>query len=228
VALADLLTDAAVASSPFDETDLANVRAQLFARLRASGWTPSGQARGALGAADSDDALLAAFVRGEAAAFDALFERHAPKLNGWARRWLRGGDAEDAVQDAFVVLFENAPSILEHEHVNVAGYLFGTLRNVALRAMARREVPEAEPGAGEHSPEDDGFTALLRREEAGRLARLLEQECNPLEQGVVMLDLEDRTGDEIAGALGIATGHVRVVRHRAYGKLRRALQQGAS
>jgi RNA polymerase sigma factor (sigma-70 family) len=221
VILTDLLTQAALVSSPSDETDLAKVRAQLFACLRASGWAPSGKARGALGAAASDAALLAAFVEGEASAFDALFERHAPRLNGWARRWLRGGNAEDAVQEAFVVLFEKAPSIVAHEHPNVAAFLFTTLRYGVLRALSRREVPEAEPGVDEPSSEDDGLTALLRREDAGRLAHLLERVCNPLEQQVVMLDLEDRSDAEIASAIGIAPGHVRVVRHRAHEKLRR-------
>ena len=170
-----------------------------------------------------DAALLAAFVGGDAAAFHALFERHAPRLNGWARRWLQGSDAEDAVQGAFVVLFEKAPSILKHEDVNVAGFLFTALRYGALRAMGRREVPEAEPSAEDASPGDDGLAALLRREEAGRLAALLERTCNPLEQHVVMLDLEDRDDAEIAAALEITAGYVRVLRHRARGKLRRAL-----
>src|SRR5689334_22254186 len=110
--LADALAHVAMLSAPLDPTDLAPLRARLFGRLRASGWAPSGPPRGAPGAAESDAALLAAFVRGEAAAFDALFDRHAARLNGYARRWLQSADAADAVQEAFLVLFDNASLLL--------------------------------------------------------------------------------------------------------------------
>jgi len=66
--------------------------------------------------------------------------------------------------------------------------------------------------------------ALLRREDAARLAHLLERTLSPLEQDVILLDLEDREDREITAALHITPGHVRVLRHRALNKLRRALE----
>jgi RNA polymerase sigma factor (sigma-70 family) len=228
VPLADLLTQVSMLSAPRDETDLAPLRAHLFGRLRALGWAPSGYARGTPGGAESDAVLLAAFVRGEAAAFDILFDRHAARLNGYARRWLQSADASDAVQDAFLVLFQKASILLDRDDVNVGGYLFITLRYKVLRALASRETPEAEAGTDETSPDDDGFTALLRREDAGQLASLLERTCSPLEQHVLMLDLEDRDDDEIAIELEVTRGNVRVVRHRALKKLRYAAQEQAS
>ena len=44
----------------------------------------------------------------------------------------------------------------------------------------------------------------------------------------IMLDLEDRTDAEIVGTLEITPVHVRVTRHRALAKLRRALKEDAS
>jgi len=58
-------------------------------------------------------------------------------------------------------------------------------------------------------------------------AGLLERECSPLEQEVVMLTLEGSTGPEIAADLHVSDGHVRVLRHRAFAKLRRALGEEA-
>jgi RNA polymerase sigma factor (sigma-70 family) len=230
MALADLLTQATLTSTPRDETDLGRLRGSLFGQLRASGWGPSLLARGAAGADEGDDpavgdaALLAAFVANESAAFGALFNRHAARLNGYARRWLRGADAEDAVQSTFLVLFEKAAELLGRGEPNVAGFLFVTLRYKMMRALAARETPVPEAGADEPSPDDDGFTALLRRQEASRLASVLESTCNPLELHVMMLDLEDRSDAEIVAELGIKPGHVRVTRHRAHAKLRAALQ----
>ena len=228
--LADLLARAAMRSALPDTTDLAPLRALLFGRLRASGWAPSGALRGRPPSlADSDEALLAALVRGDAAAFDALFDRHAARLNGYARRRLRlqPADAADAVQEAFLVLFQKAEAVLGHEPVNVSGFLFGTLRNKAVRLLVTRsrEAAAGPPDDRELSLDEGGLTALLQRENAERLASLLERACNPLEQEVVSMDLDDRDGPEIAFALGITPNYVRQLRHRALAKLREALAE---
>ena len=226
--LADLLTRASLLSTPLDETHLAPLRERIFGRLRASGWAPEGRTRGPKDSAESDAHLLDALVRGKADAFDVLFDRHAARLNGYARRWLQSADAADAVQEAFLVLFEKASGLLAREDVNVGGYLFVTLRYKILRALASRETPVEDAGADALSPDDDGFTALLRREDAGELATLLDRTCTPLEQQVILLDVEDRSDDEIAGELKISRGNVRVVRHRALKKLRSAPREQAS
>jgi RNA polymerase sigma-70 factor (ECF subfamily) len=229
--LVDLLSRAPMLSAPLDPTDLAPLRALLFQRLRASGWTPSGALRGrSFSSADSDSALLATLITGEAEAFDSLFDRHAPQLNGYARRELQPEDAKDAVQDTFIVLFEKARIILEHEPVNVRGFLFSTLRNKILHILATRAREAAPEAAGEDEPSlnDDGLTALLRREDAERLARLLDRVCNPLQQAIIMLHLEDRDGPDIARELGITEVNVRVLRHRAFKRLREALDEEAS
>lgn len=228
--LADLLARAAMLSAPADATDLTRLRGLLFGRLRATGWVPSGDLRGRPPSlADSDEALLAALVRGDAAAFDALFDRHAARLNGYARRRLRlqPADAADAVQEAFLVLFQKAEAVLAHEPVNVPGFLFGTLRNKAARLLAARSRDAAvgPPDDRELSLDEGGLTALLQRETAERLASLLERACNPLEQEVVSMGLDDRDGPEIALALGITPNYVRQLRHRAFGKLRDALAE---
>ncbi|WP_437738825.1 RNA polymerase sigma factor [Sorangium sp. So ce1335] len=138
---------------------------------------------------------------------------------------LHAADAADAVQEAFLVLFQKAEAVLAHDPVNVPGFLFGTLRNKAVRVLAARSR-EAVVGPiddDELSLDEDGLAALLRRETAERLASLLERACNPLEQEVVIMGLDDRDGPEIALALGITPNHARVLRHRALRKLREAL-----
>ncbi|AUX43218.1 uncharacterized protein SOCE26_046620 [Sorangium cellulosum] len=228
MALPDLLARAAMLSAPVDLSELAPLRALLFRQLRASGWTPSGALRGRpLSPADSDEALLIALVHGDAAAFDALFDRHAARLNGCARRWLQPADAADAVQEAFLVLFKKADAVLGHAPVNVAGFLFSTLRNKALRILAvrSREAPAGAPDENEPSLDEGAIAALLRREREEQLALLLDRVCNPLEQEVIGMDLDDHNGPEIARAFGISPNYVRQLRHRALRKLREALSE---
>lgn len=228
----ELLSSTAMLAAPADTTDLAPLRAAVFAGLRAAGWTPvdGERGRGAIVVTLSDEALLAALVRGEAAVFDPFFNRHAPKLNGHARRWLSGADAADAVQETFLVLFEKAATVLAHQPVNVAGFLFGVLRNKMRRVLARRvrETVMEDPAADEPAPHDDGLVTLLQREEGEHHAELVERTCNPLEQEVLAMIIDGHQGPEIAATLGIEPGHVRVLRHRAAAKLRQALaEEGA-
>lgn len=119
--------------------------------------------------------------------------------------------------------------MLAHTPVNVPGFLFGTLRNKMRRVLAARlrEVATEDPAAAEPSP-DDALATLLRREDGDHVARLLDRVCNPLEQEVMAMVLEDHDGPEIAKALEITPGHVRVLRHRTLDKLRRALEEAAS
>jgi RNA polymerase sigma-70 factor, ECF subfamily len=59
------------------------------------------------GAGPSDAALVVSARAGEAWAQEALFRRHAPRLNGLAYRVMGGRDADidDLVQDSFVAAF---------------------------------------------------------------------------------------------------------------------------
>ena len=228
----ELLSRTAMLAAPADTTDLAPLRAAVFAGLRAAGWTPVDIERGRESfVGQTDDALLAALVRGEAAAFDPLYNRHAPKLNGYARRWLSGADAADAVQESFLVLFEKAETVLAHQPVNVPGFLFGVLCNKMRRVLARRvrETVMEDPAADEPAPHDDGLVVLLQREEGEHLAELVERTCSPLEQEVMAMTIDGHEGPEIAGTLELKPGHVRVLRYRAAAKLRQALaEEGAT
>jgi RNA polymerase sigma factor (sigma-70 family) len=166
------------------------------------------------GADLADAQLLTRFAeRGDEAAFEALFRRHAPMVLGVCRRLLRNAqDAEDAVQVVFLVLAQKAASVRPREAV--AGWLYGVARKAALKARAaaarRKERPVAElpeppprPGPGED------LWPLLERE----LSRLPEK----YRAVVVLCDLEGRSRREAARLLGWPEGTVcgRLARARA-------------
>lgn len=61
-------------------------------------------------AAHPDDTLMALIARGDVAAFGELVDRYSPRLYRVAYRLLHDAqDAEDAVQDCFARLWQNAP-----------------------------------------------------------------------------------------------------------------------
>ena len=91
-----------------------------------------------------DDELLQRFVAGDHGAFTALMARHAPRLKIVCRLLLpTDADAEDAVQETFLRLIQNAKRLAARE--GVKGWLFHVAQNVArdrCRAVARRRRHE--------------------------------------------------------------------------------------
>jgi RNA polymerase sigma factor (sigma-70 family) len=227
------LVNAIVRNTHPDNTNIAAIRAGVFVQLRGLGWRPSGPPRGADGGpppSDEDDVLLAAFVRGQSSAFDLLFSRHTPKLNGYARKCLRSvseSAAEDAVQNAWIVLFRRAPQLVRDGHSNIAGYLFVTLYNIIRKTLAAHERASREPDPALELPPstEEPLAALLHREQAEHLDDLLMNTLSPLEYALVISSLAEKPDAKIAAELEISECNVRVVRHRAYKKLRIRLKE---
>lgn len=178
---------------------------------------------------ESDEALLGAFANGDAGAFEALLQRHLGWMVAWASKHLPTPDAEDAAQEAFIALVRKVAGL--HLISTLRGYLFGLLRIQVLRARrslqrlqgevldddaAIAEIPSREP-----SP---AITVIARRAH-DEVAEALLRVCTLREQEVLLFDLEDADDKDIAAALDMTEVNVRVVRHRALKKLRRALAQ---
>ena len=85
----------------------------------------------------SDAELARAAQNGDAASLGALLERHDASLYALALRILgRGPEAQDAVQDAFLIALSRIDRLREPEAVG--GWLRGILRNVCLRRLRER------------------------------------------------------------------------------------------
>ena len=85
----------------------------------------------------SDAELARAAHNGDAASLGVLLERHRATLYALALRILgRGPEAQDAVQDAFVVALSGIDRLREPQ--SVGGWLRGVLRNVCLMRLRER------------------------------------------------------------------------------------------
>lgn len=180
---------------------------------------------------ESDEALLAAFASGDAGAFETLMQRHLGWMVDWACQHLPRPDAEEAVQDAFMALVRKIAEL--HLRSTLRGYLFGLLRIQVLRArrsLHRRRgevLDDDEAGAEVPSDEPSPEMKILARRAHDELAEAMLQVCTLREQEVLLFDLEEVADKDIAAALDMTEGNVRVVRHRALTKLRKALADPA-
>jgi RNA polymerase sigma-70 factor (ECF subfamily) len=104
------------------------------------GMTPSrGSPQTRSGAGPSDAALVVAARAGEPWAQEALFRRHAPRLNGLAFRVMgRDDELDDLVQDTFIAALSSLER-LEKPHA-FASWIAGILVRQAYKKIRRRRM----------------------------------------------------------------------------------------
>lgn len=132
-------------------------------------------------------------------------------------------DAIEVVQDALATFLrleragQLAPTAAEQRAT-----VFAIVRNVARNGRRRHhrlkphEPIDADVSSSSPSPED----VLAAAEDTVRLRACVSELCG-VQRAVVMLRLlEERSGEDVAEALGLTRGHVDVLVHRAKAGLR--------
>ncbi len=181
--------------------------------------------------AESELATLAARIAasspGGARAEEArLFELLAPRVRLYGLRNLRDrAAADDLAQDVLMRTIERLRGGGVREPGSVASFVLGMARSLAIgstrdaarrRAILDRHRGELEVATG---PADDV--------DAGRVAPCLETLAWRDRTVLVLSFYDEQSADEIASALAITSGNVRVIRHRALGRLRDCVERGA-
>lgn len=168
----------------------------------------------------SDETLVARFVDGDQAAFDALVDRYERRVFGICYRYFGNtADAEEAAQDAFVALYRRAHTF--RGDAKLSTWLYRVARNACndlARKQARRPQPAAtDPEAlGSATPADD---VLERRELALVLQQALAALDEPYRSAVVAHTVQGVPYHEIAAAQGVAVGTVKSRVHRGHARL---------
>jgi RNA polymerase sigma-70 factor, ECF subfamily len=191
----------------------------------------------------STDAELAGRLRrGDAAVFRILMQRHNQRLFRMARSILRdSADAEDAVQDAYVLAFTRINQF--RQAASLGTWLSRIVLNEAFRRLRQRKdmsgldgnddfsgkAPIAQvipfPGAqGQTTPEEDAARAEIRRV----LERAIDNLPDMFRVVFVLREIEQMSVEETAACLDIPVGTVKTRLHRAHYLLGRSLRQQLS
>lgn len=153
-----------------------------------------------------------ALVPDDLAGVEEFFRRHADAVLRLCRRITRNdADAEDARQEAFLALQRHHPRL--DPDSNPLGWLFRTAANAALKLRTRRG-PLPPPAA----PEEPRL--LDAEEDLARLRDSIERLPEPYRTVVIERFRHGREPAEIARALGMPAGRVRVHLFRALEMLR--------
>ncbi|MBI4194221.1 MAG: sigma-70 family RNA polymerase sigma factor [Betaproteobacteria bacterium] len=172
-----------------------------------------------------EDAILARRIveAGPGLASEAeaeLYRRLAPRVRLYGLRHLRDEQAAaDLVQQVLLMTIEKLRAGGLRETERVVSFVFGACRMVVLdlrRGHARRERLLQQFG-GDISIADASAVPRLDRE---RLAQCLDRLSERERAVLVMTFYEDKQAGEVAEALGLAAGNVRVIRHRGLERLR--------
>src|SRR3954451_16753867 len=181
--------------------------------------SPASLAGSSLLRLQTDERLVALAREGHERAFEAIVERYSVVLERYATRLVGPSRGEDAVQQAFV----NAHSYLighPDKAIELRPWLYRIVHNAALNTLraSRDEQPLDE--LTERAPYGDDV--IERRE---RLREALDAVAAlPANQrdAILLRELEGRSHEEIAVALGLSEGAARQQIFRARAALRAA------
>lgn len=177
---------------------------------------------------DGDLARAVAAARTGAATDEAeaaLYRRFAPRIRLYGLRHLRDEEAaRDLVQQVMLLTIEKLRCDAVRDPDQIASFVLGVSRMTALD-LKRRERRRAKLRDTFIEPlvcdPDEGLVFDLDRLEA------CVNRLGARERAVVLLTFyAERSARQVGEELAITEGHVRVLRHRAIGKLRACMHGG--
>jgi RNA polymerase sigma factor (sigma-70 family) len=157
----------------------------------------------------SDDRLVELAIAGHAAAFDAIVVRYRTPVLRYCAGIVGASRAEDAAQQVLINAHDALQRTDEVRHLR--SWLYRIAHNVSLNVLrsVRDDVP-LDSAATAASFVSDGPAAEFERSEKFRATVAALQELPERQRAALVLrELEGRSHDEIADALGVTAGSAR-------------------
>jgi RNA polymerase sigma-70 factor (ECF subfamily) len=171
----------------------------------------------------SDAELVQCIARADSrqpAAEVVLCRRFAPRVRLYGMKHLRDEDrARDLVQAVLVALLVAARSGRIEDASRVDRFVLGTCRN----AVARMRQQTARVPLASEAAVDALATAPAEPLDLDALFACMAKLDARAQRVLMLAFIEERSASEIASALSMTAGNVRVTRHRALAALRECL-----
>ena len=164
----------------------------------------------------SDEWLVGCVRRGDTAAFEALYDRHAGELLRFCVYMLSSRqDAEDAVQATFASAYRALRA--DSRPVALRPWLFTIARNECLTTLRRRR-PVAELG-GEVASGADPLEQIELRDEVRRVFEGLRELPESQRAALLLAELHGLSHHEVGGVMGVRAEQVKAFVYQARSKL---------
>jgi RNA polymerase sigma-70 factor, ECF subfamily len=176
------------------------------------------------GAGQQVRAMSGSWDRDEAGAFvETLFAKHHGEIYAYLLRMLREPElAADLTQDAFVKAYKNYETLEKPE--NARAWLYQIAHRVALDEIRRRKIIRFFPWTGESRGSAPSAERLVMDANlSGDMQRALAKIPERQRAALLLAELHDLTGLELAAALGVSHVAARALLTRARESLRQAL-----
>ncbi len=162
--------------------------------------------------------------RDEAAAFvEGVFAKHKNEIFAYLLRMMRDTEvAADMTQDTFVKAYKNYDALQKPE--NARAWLYQIAHRVALDEIRRRKIVRFLPWTGEsHGAAPSAEHLVMDTRLSGDLQRALARIPERQRAALLLAELHDLTGLELAAALGVSHVAARALLTRGRESLRQAL-----
>jgi RNA polymerase sigma-70 factor (ECF subfamily) len=169
-------------------------------------------------------AMSSAWERDAAAGFvEELFAAHHGEIYAYLIRMLRDPElAADLTQDAFVKAYRNYDALEKPE--NARAWLYQIAHRVALDHIRRQKIVRFLPWTGEsHGASPSAERLVMDANLSGDMQRALARIPERQRAALLLAELHDLTGLELAAALGVSHVAARALLTRARESLRQAL-----
>ena len=162
--------------------------------------------------------------RDEAAVFvETLFAKHEREIFAYLFRMMRDPEvAADMTQDAFIKAYKNYDTLEKPE--NARAWLYQIAHRVALDEIRRRKIVRFFPWTGEsHGSAPSAEHLVMDANLSGDMQRALAKIPERQRAALLLAEVHDLTGVELAAALDVSHVAARALLTRARESLRQAL-----
>lgn len=156
-------------------------------------------------------------------AIEQLFALHHGEIFAYLARMVRDQElAADMTQDTFVKAYRAYDSLIDREHARA--WLYQIAHRIALDEFRRRRIVRFLPWTGESRGAAPSAEHLaLEGRFSGEMERALLRMPERQRSALILAELHDLTGLELAAALGVSHIAARALLTRARESLRQAL-----